>query len=417
MIFSKKLLTIILIVLIAAAGIYFFVLRNGGAGEASSEEGGSEAAENERAQDAPLPVKVAEARVGELLISLRSPGEAVADDQVTIKAEIAGLVKTLNADESRRVRKGDILLELDETEYRLDLESAEADRLKNLSDLLLEKQFDTGDETNPEAEAALKKARDELESARLRYRNGEISQDAFEQASKDFELALIESGEKKEEIMAAAKGLTQAEIRVKKAQIALAKTVIRAPFSGFIYDVKVNLSERISQGTELFSLVNIDRVQVHAKVLESEVGKMRIGRNAELKFSAYPEKNFTGRVTAISPIINPEDKTCNVIISVANPDQEIKPGMHAEVEIVTEIHENKLIIPQDAVLVREGRKLAFVVKDGLAKWRYVTVGLENEDYAEILEGQSSTEGVDEGDLVIIEGHFTLAHDARVRIVE
>ena len=91
--------------------------------------------------------------------------------------------------------------------------------------------------------------------------------------------------------------------------------------------------------------------------------------------------------------------------------------MHAEVEIVTEIHQNKLIISQDAILVREGRKLAFVVQDGLAKWRYVTIGLENEDFAEILEGQSSTEGINDGDLVIIEGHFTLAHDARVRIVE
>ena len=79
-------------------------------------------------------------------------------------------------------------------------------------------------------------------------------------------------------------------------------------------------------------------------------------------------------------------------------------------EIPAEIHKDRLLIPQNAVLVR-GRKLAFVVEDGLAKWRYIQVGLENDEYAEVLDG------VQEGELVIVEGHFTLAHDARVKIVE
>lgn len=416
MIFSKKMLSVILILLVAAAGIYFFILKKGPA-ESGSDETTEAAEEAQQAQDAPLPVKVQPAVLGDLLISLKSPGEAVADEQVTLKAEVSGIVKDLFVKESQRVRKGDILMALDDAEYKLDLESAEADRLKNLSDLLLEKQFETEGDISPESRAAVNKAQEDLEKARLRFRSGEISQMEYEKASKDFEMALIESGDKKEEIMSAAKGLTQAEIRVKKLQIALDKTVIKAPFSGIVYNVLVNNSERISQGMELFSLVNIDRLQVHAKVLESEVGKMQVGREADLKFSAYPERIFKGKVTAVSPIINPEDKTCNVIISLDNPRQEIKPGMHAEVEIVTEIHKDRLIIPQDAVLVREGRKLAFIVKDGLAKWRYITIGLENEDYAEVLEGQSSTEGIEVGDMVIVEGHFTLAHDARVRIVE
>ena len=85
--------------------------------------------------------------------------------------------------------------------------------------------------------------------------------------------------------------------------------------------------------------------------------------------------------------------------------------MHAEVEIAAEIYEDCLLIPQEAVLVRGGRKMAFVVEDGLAKWRYIQVGHENDDYAEVLEG------IKEGEMVIIEGHITLAHDAPVRIVE
>jgi len=77
--------------------------------------------------------------------------------------------------------------------------------------------------------------------------------------------------------------------------------------------------------------------------------------------------------------------------------------MHADVEIAAEIHKDRLLIPQEAVLVRMGRKMAFVIEGELAKWRYIDVGLENEDYVEV------------GETVIVDGHFTLAHDARVRI--
>jgi len=96
---------------------------------------------------------------------------------------------------------------------------------------------------------------------------------------------------------------------------------------------------------------------------------------------------------------------------MSNPDEVIKPGMHAEVEIITDIYPDRLLIPQEAILLRGGRKLAFVVEGELAKWRYLELGLENEDYAEVLDG------VQEGEEVAVEGHFTLAHDARVRVVK
>ncbi|MEW5901091.1 MAG: efflux RND transporter periplasmic adaptor subunit, partial [Acidobacteriota bacterium] len=182
-------------------------------------------------------------------------------------------------------------------------------------------------------------------------------------------------------------------------------------FSGIITDIKVSPQENVSSGRELFTLVDISQIKVQAKVLESEIGKMRVGHEASLRFSAYPTKIFKGRVEAVSPVINPEDRTCAVHILVENPEEEIKPGMHAEVEIAADIYEDRLLVPQEAVLVRGGRKLVFAIEEGLAKWRYIEVGLENEDYAEVLDG------VKEGEMVITEGHFTLAHDARVQTVK
>ncbi|TEU07857.1 MAG: efflux RND transporter periplasmic adaptor subunit [Candidatus Aminicenantes bacterium] len=409
MIFPKKILVISLCVIIVAAVVFYFIFFKNKA-ETAGDESSDSAATERKVQEASLPVKVTDAHRGDLIITLKSPGEAATSMNIIVKAEVGGLIEKLNVEESQHVKRGELLAELDDTEYRLNLERQEAARLKVLSDYLVEKRFsDKGELSIAVDEKGVQEAKDTYEKARQQYRERKISQEEYEKASKNYEMVLIESGEMKEEVLAAAKNLTQNEIAVKEAQLTLEKTKIRAPFSGIVFDIQVSFHERVSAGTELFTLVNIDRIHVQARVLESEIGKMRVGREVDLKFSAYPGKIFKGKVKAISPVVNPDDRTCKVTIDVANPEEEIKPGMHAEVEIAAEIYEDRLLIPQDAVLVRMGRKLAFVVEEGIAKWRYIEVGIENEDYAEVLDG------VKEGETVIIEGHFTLAHDANVRI--
>ncbi|MCJ7563992.1 MAG: efflux RND transporter periplasmic adaptor subunit, partial [Candidatus Aminicenantes bacterium] len=370
----------------------------------------------EKIEAAPLPVKAVPARRGELIIKLKSPGEAFTDRKIALKAEVSGVVKSLNVSEGKHVKAGEILLELEGREYRLRLEKQQALRLKYLSDLYLERQFAVADKEVPAAILEkLNKAEAEFNKASSAFQKGLVSQADFEKAEKDYEIALIEAGRKKDEIMASSKGVTGQEIEVKIAQMELDKTRIRAPFAGIITDIKISPREHIDAGRELFTLVNISQIRVKAKVLESEIGKMSVGREVDLRFSAYPGKVFKGLVEAISPIVNAEDKTCAVHISVDNPTEEIKPGMHAEVEIAAEIHKDKLLVPQESILVRGGRKLVFVVEGDLAKWRYVQIGLENEDFAEILPSERPEEMVKEGELVITEGHFTLAHDTRVTI--
>ncbi len=415
MILSKKILTITVIIIGICVALYFFVLKNGI--QPKQDEASQDASEaTEKVAETPIPVKVDTARIGELIISLKSPGEAVTNRMVTIQSEVSGIIKKLNVEEGQHVREGDVLMELDDRQYRLELERAQADRLSKLSELLLEKQFEGTKMTLEQSEMdEIQKAKQEYERVQELKSKGMISDKEFEDAYRKYELALIQSGEKKDEIRSASKGLTQAEIAVKTAQMNLEKTKILAPFSGIITDIQISPQEHISNGRELFVLVNISRIQVFAKVLESEIGKMEQGRDVILRFSAHPDRVFEGKVKSISPVVNPEDKTCKVIIDVDNPKEEIKPGMHAEVEIAAEIYKNRLLVPQEAVLDRGGRKLAFVVQDGLAKWRYVQVGLENDQYAEILPSEREGEGIKEGETVIVDGHFTLAHDAKVTI--
>jgi len=415
MIFSKKILTVILVVIIVGLIAYFGFIKNKDSATAAASE---QSETGQAADDSPLPVSVADVVLGDLIIKLKSPGEAVTNMQIDMKAEVSGRVKKIHVKESQHVKKGDLLVELDDRNYVLDLESSEADRLQTLSEFLLEQRFEVeGDPQNSVEKQVVIKAQAEFKQADELFRKGIISRTEYETARTQLEQVLIESGEMKDEIRAAAKGVTQAEIRVKKAQLDLEKTKIRAPFSGIITDIQISPQENLSAGAALFTLVNINRIQVNATVLESEIGKMKLGRDVDLKFSAFPDRILKGKVTAISPIVNPEDKTCRVIITMNNPEELIRPGMHAEVEIPAEIYRDRLLVPQDAVIIRANRKLVFVFEDGLAKWNYIDIGLENEYFAEVLQEKDQEGGLKPGMQVLVDGHFTMAHDARIRIAK
>ncbi len=415
-----------LVLILIVAGIYFFVIDKSPANPenqaktASAETPAASPATtpDQKVEAAPLPVKVSKAFLGDLVMTLKSPGEAYTEKRIDMKAEVGGVVKNLYAAEGRHVREGDLLVELDDREYRLNLERLEAQRLRYLSELFLERQFSVTEQPPSQAVVdKVAKAQSDYDRISEGFKSGVASQADLERAQAALELALIESGRKKDEVQAATKGLTQAEVEVKLARLDLEKTRIRAPFAGIVTDIKLSPKERLDAGRELFTLVDISRIKVKAKVLESEVGKVVAGRDVDLRFSAFPGRSFRGRIEAVSPIINAEDKTCGVYVTMDNPSEEIKPGMHAEVEFPTEIFTGRLLVPQQAILVRGGRKLVFAIEGDIAKWRYIEVGLENERFAEVLPGKEPGWGVSAGDTVIVEGHITLAHDTKVSIVQ
>ena len=409
MVIPKRILAFSLAVITLAAGICFLVLR----GPAKTRvEANGEVPARQAGGDAPLPVKAVPVVNGDLVIRLTSPGEIFAMKRAVIKTEVSGALTEVAAEEGRAVRAGELLACIDDRTSALRLEGAEAERLKRLSEMLVENQFGSHEKR---VDAGLEeKIRDSavgLEASAARQTAGGISREEYDKIRKAHETLLIEAGRKKDEVQAASKGLTQAEVEVGVARLDLERTKVLAPFSGVLTGIKVSLGETISPGQDLMTLVDVRDIRVEARVLESEIGRMKPGREADVRFSAYPGRVFKGRVRTVSPVVDPGDRTCAVHVAIGNTAGELKPGMHAEVEVAVEIYAGRLLVPQDAVLVRGGRKLVFVVEQGFAKWRYVTTGLENEHYVEVLEGAK------EGESVIVDGHLTLAHDARVTLAE
>ena len=98
-------------------------------------------------------------------------------------------------------------------------------------------------------------------------------------------------------------------------------------------------------------------------------------------------------------------------VTLANPELRLKPGMFAQITLDTEIFTNRLVVPANAVLLRDERPMLFVVLESRSNWIYIQKGLENTEWVEVMDG------VAPGDEVIVSGHFSLAHDAAVRVVE
>lgn len=140
---------------------------------------------------------------------------------------------------------------------------------------------------------------------------------------------------------------------------------------------------------------------------------MAEGRPALLAVPAVAD-TFEADVDVISPSLDPQSRTCECIIRFPNGQGRFRPGMFVRAEIAGFIHPGRLMVPRNAVLIRDDRPLVFKVVGDQAHWLYVTTGLENDSWMEIKEVHSGG-SLSPGDQVVVSDHLTLAHEAKISI--
>ena len=338
------------------------------------------------------PVAIETLQHRTLVQKITSTGVFKAKMETAIVPQVAGQVRRLNVEESRFVSKGDTILELDAKRYTIAYLQAKDRMTQTLREYasiaLLSNQLDRGHQ-----------ARDLIETKADSTNINDVEA-----------LALFTNGTPKEWI-ASTTGLTHARLALAQAELDLKNAVITAPFAGVVTKVEVTAGTWITQGQILMQLLALDPLLLEVSILESELRLLHVGDQAAIALHAYPDDQFAGAVKAISPVVDSESGTCRILIQMDNPGQRIKPGMFARLEIGIEAFQQRLLIPRDALLIRDDRKLVFVHQNGLAQWRYVKTGLENDDFIEI------TEGLEAGEALIVSGHYNLAHDAKVVVVQ
>jgi len=345
---------------------------------------------------------------GDLLLYVNANGIVRASEELEITSNISGIISNLDIYEGKTVNKGDLLIGLDDREYELALTDAKA----KVTDARIEYGFlmkeMTADKTeNPQAQE-IQKQIDKLEEL---YKTKKIEEKEYNNQRDELDMKLLFSGAKREEVVINKSGLTTAINSYKRAKLNFEYTKITAPFSGAVGDFDLVKGQRINSGQKLCKLFNTSALKIDVGVLESDVTKIKINGSAKIEIPSVPGQTFTGKVVNVSPYIDKETKTCKVTIQIQNASSKLKPGMFVKVNIETTNLQNRVLIPKEALLVRDKRPLVFVVEDGLAKWKYIEMGEQNDEFIEVLSG------VEPGENVIVEGQYTLAHDAKVKVIK
>jgi len=166
-----------------------------------------------------------------------------------------------------------------------------------------------------------------------------------------------------------------------------------APFDGYITDWKVKAGENVASGAELVNIVDTELLSLHYRIPEQKAPKLDIGQEVFLKVRAYPNKEFKGIVTYISPIIDRKTHTLMLHANVKNPDQDLWPGMFAHVRQHLEVEPKALVVPESSlILTLEGYEL-LVVEQGKLTRRPVVVGNRYQNRAQIISGVKLDESV------------------------
>ncbi|MDE2980013.1 MAG: efflux RND transporter periplasmic adaptor subunit [Gemmatimonadota bacterium] len=370
-------LTVLIILALLAGGVWWR-LRPEPEEETETAELSEEAGEvvqsvqEQFSTELPQPVTGVAAVRDTLWISVTAKGRAEAIREAKLTARASGIVASVPVRENRAVRSGQLMVQIDTTEYALEVAA----------------QF-----------AALQKAR-------VDYQTRVIGDDQLDDP---------EVRARRDQLARAVTGLDEAEVAHRKAVLELEKAAVRAPFGGRVADLKVVPGQFVREGDELLTIVDLDPIKVAVQVLGTEVVYLDEGRVATLDFTAFPDRPFQGRIETINPVIDPETNTARVTVHIANADGRIKPGMYAEADLEAQQFPDRILVPRTAILETADRRThLFVLEDGRAKWRYVTPGLENEQLVELIDGDE--DWVAPGEIVLVDGHYYLPHDAAVELV-
>ena len=175
-------------------------------------------------------------------------------------------------------------------------------------------------------------------------------------------------------------------------------TAVTAPLGGVVDRRLVNLGEPVEPDTVLFHISDRQRMLVVAQLYEEDLGKVAVGQTARVHPLAYPDKTFAGRVTLVSPNLDPETRTVGVWIEVDNPKDLLRPNMFATASVVLKRDEGALTVPNTAILEANGEKFVFVKEGDKFHRVVITTGASDDEYTVV------TDGLVPGDQVATQGN-------------
>jgi HlyD family secretion protein len=358
------------------------------------------------------PSKLAKVEKGDLAKSVVATGKVEPITKVEVKSKASGIVKKLLVEYGDRVKKGQLLAQLDKIEIeagveqsRASLEAAQANLASSKADYERAKV----DAEGPDV-PLLKRSYDR---ALQMQKDGVVSMSALDDAEKEYKMAVNKQNVARAQMLVLQAKIAQAQAQVaqdaanlKQLEEQLNYTDIVSPIDGIILSRDVEMGDAVSSilvlgsgATLVMTLGDTSQVYVKGKVDESDIGRVYLGQPARIKVESFKDKTFKGVVTKISPMGVEKDNvtTFEVRVSIDNPGGELKAEMTANAEIILEEHKSVLQIPEGAIIYDKDRNASVEVpdpkgKDGKNKVA-INIGISNGAKTEVLKGLKENDQV------------------------
>lgn len=316
---------------------------------------------NQTKTDESIPVEVTLVKKSMIDREIELVGNLLAWKEANLAAQTTARVQKIYVDAGSRVKEGDLLFEMDDTQLA-------------------------------QAKIQYQVTKDNYERLKPLYESGSISQSQFDQVKAAFETA------------------------EKTYQLLLSNTQFRAPFSGVVTAKKLNEGEvfLLAPGgigaPTIVSLMQINPLKLILNVSENNLKDVKLNQTVEIKSDIFPNETFKGTISRINPAVNISSRTFEVEVKIPNANEKLKPGMYVRAKIMIGKTEG-IIVNRSAALKQLGSNAyyAFIIKDNIAKRVELTIGKEYDSFIEI------TSGLKEGDYLVTRGQGLLKDGSKVEV--
>ena len=362
------------------------------------------------AQPAAVEVTTAPAILRELPRFFEATGSLTGDEQTDVSPQMSGKVVFVGVDLGSYVKQGQTIVRLDDVDAKLRVQQAQAqvDQAKAALRQAEEKvgirpgqSFDLNkvpDVAN--ARVALELAEKNLRRSEKLIESGDISRSMYDQqkAQRDqlkeqYEAALSLARQNYAAVMTARANVANAESQLNLARRNLSYANVYSPINGYVSDRPADLGEYVSTTTKVATVVRINPLRVRIDIPEQAIPAVNVGQSVSVTTSAWPDRNFSGRIARISPNVTPTSRTLTVEAEIENGSGVLKPGQFATVRILESRAAPATLVPARAVRTESGVSRVFVIKDGHAQERLVQLGQTEGDLVEIKNGVAANENV------------------------
>ena len=332
-------------------------------------------------------VKVAETPIGE---TVTVNGNLAAYDRITVGVKVPGRLQTISVDLGSVVRKGQVIAQLEQQDYKLRVQQAEAALAQARARLGLSPDG-ADDRVSAEETGTVRQAKAVLDDVKLKrdraaklVEQGVVSRAELDSAESDYKVALSRYQDGLEEIRNRQGLLAQRRTELALAKQQLADTLVYSPMDGVVQEKKASAGEYLAAGAPVVDVVRIDPLRLRVDVPERESHSIKMGQSVRVTVEGDPD-SYLGYIKRLSPTISEQNRVLAVEADVRNSGR-LRPGAFVRAEIVTNQTASAVTVPPNAIVTFAGIDKVILVEGGKALEKAVTLGRRGSDWVEIKAG-------------------------------